>query len=138
MPMQTQRGGRGRAISVPEAGVWLAPSPGHFTAGKDTVPTIRVAGWALWPVCVVPSPNRTVCSKSLHQLWYAGNRFRTYLNQPSRPEDGSNTFLETSEQIKDTTWCENPSDSHHLNKIYHETVNSSSHWPVSTTVYENW
>ena len=32
--------------------VWLAPHPGHFTTGKDLVPILQEAEWALWPVWV--------------------------------------------------------------------------------------
>jgi hypothetical protein len=32
-------------------GEWSAAPPGHFTPGKDPVPILQEAGWALGPVC---------------------------------------------------------------------------------------
>jgi hypothetical protein len=59
-------------------------------------PTIQEAGWTLWPVCV-RFHLQTIQPVASHysQIWYAGNHFRTYLNQLSRPKDGSNTFAPT-------------------------------------------
>jgi hypothetical protein len=33
-----------------KGGGWLAPRPGRFTRGKDSLPIVREAGWAPGPV----------------------------------------------------------------------------------------
>jgi hypothetical protein len=39
------------STSALERGGWSAPCPGHFTPGKDPVPTLQEAGWAPGPAC---------------------------------------------------------------------------------------
>ena len=62
-------------------GWWSAPRPGRFTPGKDPVPIVQEAGWALGPVrkgaenlarTVIRSPDRPARSESLYRLRYPG------------------------------------------------------------------
>ena len=65
--------------AVDEAG---ESRPGHFTPGeRDPVPTAQEAGWERGPVWTgaenvattgIRSPDRPVCSESLHRLSYTG------------------------------------------------------------------
>jgi hypothetical protein len=52
-----RRGSRGIAVLILDLGdrrgVWSAPRPGRFTPGKDPVPTVQEAGWALVLWCSV-------------------------------------------------------------------------------------
>ena len=62
-------------------GGWSAPRPGRFTPGKDPVPTVQKAGWAIGPVWTgaenlaptgIRSPDRPARSESQYRLSYPG------------------------------------------------------------------
>jgi hypothetical protein len=57
MPRRPRGGGEDHLYSFfnlsASWGGWSTPRPGHFTPGKDPVPIVREAGWALGPVWTV-------------------------------------------------------------------------------------
>ena len=62
-------------------GGWLISRAGRFTPGKDPVPSVQEAGWALGPVWTgaenlaptgIRSPDRPARSESLYRLSYRG------------------------------------------------------------------
>ena len=62
-------------------GGWSTPHPGCFTPGKDPVPTVQEAGWALGPVWMggenlaptrIQSLDHPVRSELLYRLSYPG------------------------------------------------------------------
>ena len=65
--------------SALDVGEWLTPRPGRFTPGKDRVPIVYEAGWAIGSIWSgadylaasgIRSSNRPGRSKSLHRLRY--------------------------------------------------------------------
>ena len=57
------------------------PGPGRLTPGKDPVPIVQEAGWALGPIWTIGqnfsptgirSPDRPARSESLYRLSYTG------------------------------------------------------------------
>jgi hypothetical protein len=66
------------STSALDGGGWSAPLPGRFTPGKDPVPIVQEAGWAVrtgaekhFPTGI-RSPARPARSESLYRLSYSG------------------------------------------------------------------
>jgi hypothetical protein len=66
---------------------WSTPRPGRFTPGKDPVPILQEAGWALGPVWTgaeniaftrIRSTDSPAHSESLYRLRYRGSFNPTY------------------------------------------------------------
>ena len=103
-----------------EGGEWSAACPGRtFPPGKDPVPTVQEAGWALGPVWTggksrptgIRFPDCPACSQSLYRLSYLAhiktfttiNNGHVYLHQARTPSALFHTLVSSSNTLPNIT-----------------------------------